>query len=292
MIGIIGLGLVGSAICKRFHEKDFQVVGYDISPEAANQTKRFGVKISRSAEEVGLLADIVILSLPDSTQVDLVVEGPKGLLKTIAKNSLIIDTTTTDPQASAELAKRLKKRCIRFVDASIIGSSKEIENGSAVILCGGSKEDIAESKKLSSVFSKQVFHMGQNGKGAETKLVANLVLGLNRLALAEGLNLGAKIGINSKLLLEVLQSGAAYSRVMDHKGKRMIDAEFNPPQARLAQHHKDVKLILKLAKQNDTPTPLTTTHEKILNQALIAGLGDLDNSAVIQVLSTLTSNDL
>ena len=100
MIGIIGLGLVGSAICKRFHEKDFQVVGYDISPEAANQTKRFGVKISRSAEEVGLLADIVILSLPDSTQVDLVVEGPKGLLKTIAKNSLIIDTTTTDPQAS------------------------------------------------------------------------------------------------------------------------------------------------------------------------------------------------
>ncbi|MEE3234398.1 MAG: NAD(P)-dependent oxidoreductase [Candidatus Latescibacterota bacterium] len=292
MIGIIGLGLVGSALCKRFLEMGFEVVGYDISAKATNQAKRSGAQISDSPKQIGLLSNIILLSLPDSTIVDLVVEGPNGLLETISENSLIIDTTTSDPNASAELAQRLRKCSIRFIDATIIGSSNEIENGSAVLLCGGLENDITENTELFSIFSKRFFHMGKNGKGAQTKLVVNLVLGLNRLALAEGINLGEKIGLNPNRLLEVLKSGAAYSRAMDHKGEKMVNNEFDPPQAKLAQHHKDVDLILKLAQQTGVSVPLTVTHEKILSMARLNGLGELDNSAVIQILRTLGSEEI
>ena len=284
MIGIIGLGLAGSALCRRFLKMGFEVVGYDINPVATNQAKRFGAQVSNSPKQIGHLSNIILLSLPDSTIVDLVVEGPNGLLETISENSLIIDTTTSDPNASAKLAQRLKKYKIRFVDATIIGSSNEIENGSVVLLCGGPKKDITENKELFAVFAKQYFHMGKNGKGAQTKLVVNLVLGLNRLALAEGINLGEKIGLNSNMLLEVLKSGAAYSRTMDHKGEKMINNDFDPPQAKLAQHHKDVDLILKLAQQIGASVPLTVAHEKILKMGCLTGFGELDNSAVIQTL--------
>lgn len=288
MIGIIGLGLAGSALYKRFLKMGLDVLGYDICSEALSQAELSGVKVFDSPEKIGLLSNTILLSLPDSKIVKIVVEGPSGLLQTISKNSLIIDTTTADPEASIDLAQRLKKRDIRFLDASIIGSSKEIENGSAVVLCGGIKDDVAESKRILSVFAKQIFHMGENGKGAQGKLVVNLVLGLNRLALAEGINFGEKIGINSHLLLDVLKAGAAYSRAMDHKGNKMINSDFEPPQARLAQHHKDVELMLKLAKENGIGLPLTKTHEKILHKARLNDLGKLDNSAIIEVLRSLT----
>jgi 3-hydroxyisobutyrate dehydrogenase-like beta-hydroxyacid dehydrogenase len=118
------------------------------------------------------------------------------------------------------------------------------------------------------------------------KLVTNLVLGLNRAALAEGLVFGKSLGLDGKQTLHALRSTMAYSRIMDTKGKKMLRNDFKP-QARLSQHLKDVRLTLKTAKRAQQKLPLTETHRKLLQQAEAAGLGPLDNSAIIRVIGPI-----
>jgi 3-hydroxyisobutyrate dehydrogenase-like beta-hydroxyacid dehydrogenase len=134
----------------------------------------------------------------------------------------------------------------------------------------------------------EVFHTGPSGSGARMKLVTNLVLGLNRAALAEGLALGEAIGFDPELTLRIMRRSPAYSRAMDVKGEKMIRSEFSPD-ARLSQHLKDVRLMLELGSHAGLPMFLSEAHRTVLEQAEAAGLGALDNSALIQVMRGLTT---
>lgn len=286
MLGLIGLGLVGSALFARFKQAGLTVCGFDSDADAVARLTARGLQPCASASAVARLARRTVLSLPNSSIVDAVVEGENGLLKNAQPGDLIIDTTTADPVASAALAARLRARDIRFVDATILGSSQQVEDGDILVMAGGSQADFAACRDLFATCARTTFHMGGNGKGAEAKLVVNLVLGLNRLVLAEGLVLGERAGIDGSVLLEVLREGAAYSRVMDHKGEKMLRGDFSP-QARLAQHLKDVGLILQLGQRTGAPLPLSTLHAEILQQGVEGGLGELDNAAVVEVLRLL-----
>ena len=135
----------------------------------------------------------------------------------------------------------------------------------------------------SSPFSSRIYHLGPNGKGAEAKLIVNLVLGLNRLVLAEGLLLGKQAGVNLDTMLDVLKDGAAYSKVMDQKGQKMISEDF-ATEARLSQHLKDVGLILDMGMKQDMKLPLSALHADVLRAGCEAGYADQDNSAVIKAL--------
>ncbi len=125
--------------------------------------------------------------------------------------------------------------------------------------------------------------MGPNGAGARAKLVINLVLGLTRLALAEGLVLGMKSGLEMEGLLEVLKDSAAYSKAMDQRGPRMIHADYANPLSRVRQHHKDVRLMLEQGQKLGAPMLLSTVHQQVLQAAEMGGLGDADTAAIIEV---------
>ena len=286
MLGLIGLGLVGSALFARFKQAGFAVCGFDTNTEAISRLVAHGLQPCTSPSAVAARARRIVLCLPNSSIVDSVVEGEHGLVENAQPGDLIVDTTTADPVASAALAQRLQARDIRFVDATILGSSQQVQNGDILVMAGGSPKDFASCADLFAACARRAFHMGANCKGAEAKLVVNLVLGLNRLVLAEGLLLGEWAGMDGNALLEVLREGAAYSRVMDHKGEKMLRSDFSP-QARLAQHLKDVGLILQLGERTGAPLPLSALHERVLQQGVEAGLGELDNSAVIAALRLL-----
>jgi 3-hydroxyisobutyrate dehydrogenase-like beta-hydroxyacid dehydrogenase len=128
---------------------------------------------------------------------------------------------------------------------------------------------------------KETFYLGNSGNGSRAKLASNLILGLNRLALAEGLVFANKLGLDPKVFLELLKVTPAYSAAMDVKGKKMLDGDFTP-QARLSQHHKDVSIMLKYSKKLGQELPLSKVHLDVLKKAIEAGDGDLDNSAVIR----------
>ena len=159
--------------------------------------------------------------------------------------------------------------------------------GLYLALVGGDVEAFAACQDLFSPLGNETFHCGGSGSGARMKLVTNVVLGLNRAALAEGLALAQGLGLDARQALAVMQHGPAYSRIMDRKGERMLTGNFEP-EARLSQHLKDVRLIINQGESAGLPMPLGRTHRAILEEAEGAGLGALDNSAIISVLAART----
>ena len=280
-IGLIGLGLVGTAMAERLIADRFNVVGFDIDRAKCEQLELLGGQAVDSPAQVAEQAGRVILSLPDTDAVLHVVEGPGGILEAQNIPSYIIDTTTGEPDKTAALAQRLAGRGIYFLDAPFSGSSQQIRDKKVVFMVGGEKAAFERCMDIFKSLGAKVSYLGASGNGSRAKLAGNLVLGLNRLALAEGLVFAAKLGLEPRAFLELLKVTPAYSAAMDVKGEKMLEGDFTP-QARLRQHHKDVSIILKYAENSGQELPLSKVHLEILEKPSAAGDGELDNSAVIR----------
>lgn len=285
-LGLIGLGLMGTAVATRLLQAGFSVLGCDLVESCVAVLVRQGGKAA-SAEEVLRRCERVVLSLPSHREVAQVLALAKGARR---PGQIIIDTTTGDPECTAELAKDLAEQGVTYLDATISGNSAQLRGGDAVLMVGGELAAFASCGDILAALAPASFHTGPAGAGAKMKLVTNLVLGLNRAALAEGLALGEAIGLDPELTLRVMRRSPAYSRAMDVKGEKMLRSEFSPD-ARLSQHLKDVRLMLELGEQAGLPMTLSAAHRQILEEAEAAGLGALDNSALIQVLRGLTAKE-
>jgi 3-hydroxyisobutyrate dehydrogenase len=277
-VGLVGLGLLGSALAHRMQAAGIGVVGYDLSAAKRGELVDAGGEAVESAAQVFRRADVVVLSLPDSHVVRSLVEAIDPQLRA---GLLIVDTSTGDPLATKALGEQLAARNVEYLDATIAGSSAVVLAGQAVVMVGGAAEAFARAGEILDCFAKQVFHLGPWGSGARMKLVVNLVLGLNRAALAEGLSLAAALKLDLPTTLATLQASAAYSAVMDAKGEKMLSGDFSP-QGRLAQHLKDVRLMLAAAERTGIDLPLSTVHRELLERAVALGFGDLDNSAILR----------
>jgi len=277
-VGIIGIGLLGSAIADRLLAAGFSVWGFDTSAEAQQAfAAKGGLSILKTGD-IPVAANPIVLCLPNSNVVDQVLVN---IAPRLTPGTTLIDTTTGEPDRTIQMAERLGANNVNLLDASVLGSSDVTRAGNAVLMVGSEPESFQRVRHVLEAISANVIHVGPVGGGQQMKLVANLVLGLNRAALAEGLSFAKSLGLDLNLVLDVLTSGAAYSRVMDAKGRKMIDEDFEP-QARLSQHLKDVRLIRKLANASDTKLPLSFVHQQLLESAESAGNGDLDNSAIIR----------
>ncbi|MFA6545540.1 MAG: NAD(P)-dependent oxidoreductase [Limisphaerales bacterium] len=274
-IGLIGLGLVGGALAGRLQRARFRVVGFDVDAAQRWALGKLGGHPAGSAAEVFAACDRVLLSLPNSNVVESVL---RGAAPQVRRGLRIIDTTTGDPDATARLGAGLARRGVRYLDATIVGSSAQVRAGDVLMLVGGRRADFVAARDVFATFAKQSFHTGPCGSGARMKLVVNLVLGLNRAVLAEGLAFARSLGVSQKDALKILKAGAAYSRIMDTKGGKMIAQDFTP-QAKLSQHLKDVRLMLAASS---IPLPLSRTHRKLLEKAEALGFGEADNSAIIE----------
>lgn len=280
-IGLVGLGLVGTAMAERLLAEQFEVVGFDIDSTKCEHLEQLGGKALSSPAKVAEQVERVVLSLPDTDVVLQVVEGPGGILEAKTLPRYIIDTTTGEPDETAALAQRLARRSIHFLDAPFSGSSRQVRDKEIVFMVGGDKKAFEECKDIFDALGEKVFYVGESGNGSKAKLASNLILGLNRLTLAEGLVFASKLGLDVQGFLELLKVTPAYSAAMDVKGKKMLDGDFTA-QARLRQHHKDVSIILKYAEKAGQELPLSRVHLDVLKKAIEAGDGDLDNSAVIR----------
>lgn len=281
-VGLIGLGLVGQALGQRLLQAGHDVLGFDLRTDACELAKDRGVTIAESAANVGARTRIIFLSLFDSSSRRSLLFGEQDLLATLGEGTVLIDTSTGRPGDLVEDHERLRARGIHLVDAALSGSSQVLSEGRAIALVGDSLEHAAPYRDFLSSFTKQQYFLGAPGRGLEAKLVVNLVFGLNRLALAEALGLAQHAGLDLALMLEILRSGETHSRVMDVKGPMMVNAAFEPPVARLAQHYKDVELIQAWAQDLGARIPATETHAGLLRELIERGFGDLDNAAIFK----------
>lgn len=280
-IGMIGLGLMGTAMSERLLEQGFQCHVWNRTREKASPLLALGAQWSDNP-----LADCdrVIISLYASDVVETVLEQLLNDLHAThliekVRGKILIDTTTGDPQRSVEISARLATLGLQYLDAPISGSSEQTRRGEATVMVGGEREAFAACDDLWPALGSNIYHVGPSGSAAKMKLVSNLVLGLNRVALAEALVFAQGIGVDPASALEVLRGSMAYSRVMDVKGQKMLDDDFTV-QARLSQHLKDVRLILA----SGVTLPLSETHRQLLEQAEAMGLGEADNCAIIKAI--------
>jgi len=271
---------MGSALADRLVGAGQRVIGWDIEDERRGALRERGGEVAHDAEEVFSGCSRVLLSLPSHREVGDVVRAAGT---TLSRGLTIIDTTTGDPASTEALARTMDEQGIVYLDATISGSSAQVRAGSATLMVGGDAESFAACSDIFALIGSQVFHTGSTGTGAKMKLVTNLVLGLNRAALAEGLAFAESIGLDPTLSLAVMRGSLAYSRIMDTKGERMVRGDF-APDARLSQHLKDVHLIVDTGRDAGLPMPLSAAHRAVLEEAEAAGYGELDNSAIIKVL--------
>jgi 3-hydroxyisobutyrate dehydrogenase-like beta-hydroxyacid dehydrogenase len=281
MTGLIGSGLLGSALAERFLAAGGEVLGFDVDPARRAALAALGGRAIDSAAAVAESCDRIVLSLPNSDVVEAVLReiGP-----TLRAGQTIVDTTTGGPDQTEAIGRRLAEAGVEYLDATVSGSSADVRQGAAVVMVGGERPAFDACTDLFRAFAKSWHYLGSWGSGSKMKLVTNLILGLNRAALAEGLSLAGAMGIDLASALDVLKQGAAYSRAMDTKGEKMVRGDFQP-QARLSQHLKDVRLILSAAERAGSPTPLSALHRQLLESLEQAGCGDLDNSAIIKAFT-------
>lgn len=283
-IGLVGVGLMGTAMSENLIDAGYEVCGYDIDAKRLNELEERGGKAAASPGEAAEGAGVVILSLMTSDIIRGVLFRKDGVVEAKPEGLLVVDTSTSRPEDSAQNAADLAAHGVAFVDASLSGSSQMIRSKNIVAMVGGERADFERARGVLAHIARAVYHLGPHGAGARTKLIVNLILGLNRLAVAEGLVLGMKSGMDMETLLTVLKDSFAYSKAMENRGERMIHAHYDDPMSRIRQHHKDVGLMLEQGAKQGSPMLLTSVLKQVLVLAEENGQGDWDTGSTIEVL--------
>ncbi len=279
-VGLVGLGLVGHALAARLAAAGCEVMGHDHRDAARAAWAEGGGRLAASPAELAQGCRRIVLAVFDSAGVIEVIEGPQGLLEGAAP-AVIVDCSTGDPDALQALAARLALRGVDFIEAPLSGSSRQIAAGQATMLLGGDAAAIGRQGSLLDVLAPLRVHVGGAGMGARAKLATNLVLGLNRAALAEGLVFAEHLGIAPQTFLDLVLATPARSDAALIKGPSMVHGDFTP-QSRIRQHLKDLQLMLEQARAAGQDLPLSRVHATLLQAAVQAGDGDLDNAAIIR----------
>ena len=273
--GLIGLGLMGEVYARRLVAAGLGVVGYDVDADKNARLAAIGAR-------TGSLADIardcepIVLAVFNTDQVEEVVEQT---LLPAALGKIVICTSTCDPDRVAALGARVANR-LRFLEVPVSGTSEQVRQGDGVGLIGGDPRiATAAAPVLDALFPRR-FHIGQIGDGGRAKLAINLILGLNRLALAEGLVFASRLGLDPAAFLDVARASAAASQVMDTKGPKMVAGNFIP-EGRVRQTLKDTQLMLDQARKAGQELPLLQVHADVLQACLRHGEGEQDNSIII-----------
>jgi 3-hydroxyisobutyrate dehydrogenase-like beta-hydroxyacid dehydrogenase len=278
-VGLLGCGLVGTAIAGRLTRAGFALAAHDIDAARRQPVEQAGGRWHSDIDDVVREATVLLLALPDTAATEAAFESI--VRSGLALPPIVIDFGTDDPERIAALGERLATRGCAFIDAPLSGSSEQIAAGDAVMMIGGSTSAIDRAGALLEAIAARRFILGDCGSGARAKLATNLVLGLNRAALAEGFAFAESLGIDLKMFLALVRATPANSAAADVKGEKMLHGDYRA-QSRIRQHRKDVALILELAQRSGQGLPLTHAHKGLLDAAVAAGDGDRDNAAILE----------
>jgi 3-hydroxyisobutyrate dehydrogenase-like beta-hydroxyacid dehydrogenase len=286
-VGLIGLGLMGTAMSTRMLAAGHHVVGFDVSSAAREAHEARSGEVAAASAGAVARCRLVILSLPSGQISRSVCLDPDGLAEAARPGTVVIETSTVDPEEAEHLATELRARGLVFCDAALSGSSEMVAGGDTLAMVGGDATAVDVARSILSAFCREVRHVGGVGDGMRAKLVVNQILALNRFALAEGLVLAEAMGLDLEQMLAVLQASAAYSRAMDMWGRRMVERRFDEPVSRVRMHNKDAQVTLAVGRRHRAPMFATTQLNAFVQVALANGLGEADNSAIIEVLRTM-----
>ena len=283
-VAVVGLGLIGTSLAKRLIAAGFTVHGYDVDASRTANLASLGGHAAASLADAARAAKIIVLSVFNTDQVEDVVEGKDGVPHLeLGAGHAVVCTSTCDPDRVAALAARVATRGIRFLEMPLSGNSDQIALGNGIGLVGGTRELMDELAPVLGALCKKYYFLGSAGAAGRGKLAVNLIGGLNRAVMAEGLSFAESMGLELEAFLEVLKASAAYSRTMDNRGLKMIRSDY-APHAKLSQSRKDFALMQSMADRVGQQLPLAGLYVELIESCLAHGEGELDNSAVMKEL--------
>ncbi|MEI8034664.1 MAG: NAD(P)-dependent oxidoreductase [Betaproteobacteria bacterium] len=282
-VGVIGLGLIGTSLAQRLLNAGYSVYGFDVNKARCDHLAQLGGEPCESAQAVGIHCKQIVFAVFNTDQVEALLEEKKDnpFYAHLGPQHQVICTSTCDPDRIESLASRLSDAGPQFLEAPLSGNSDQIAKGNGIFLIGGSLSVMNECAPVLEAIAKQHFFLGKAGSGGRAKLAVNLIGGLNRAVMAEGLAFAESMGLELVAFLEVLKNSAAYSRTMDNRGLKMIHSDYEP-HAFLNQSLKDFTLMHEVASRVGQSLPLAKEYVEIVKSCISHGEGHLDNSVVMK----------
>ena len=280
-VAIVGLGLMGEVYAQRLIDARIPVTGFDIDPARRARLNEIGGQAANSIAVLAKPARCIVIAVFSTDQVADVIEN--HLLPALGEksNKIMLVMSTCDPDQVAALAARVMPRGIRYLDVPVSGTSDQVRRGDGVALIGGDPKIADEVADIMDALFARRFHVGKIGDGGRAKLAVNLILGLNRLAMAEGLVFAERLGLDPAAFLDVARGSASYSQVMETKGPKMGRGDFSA-EGRTRQTLKDVHLMLDQAAHVGQKLAMLELHADVLEACVRAGEADMDNSVIIK----------
>ncbi|PYX98201.1 MAG: hypothetical protein DMG71_01075 [Acidobacteria bacterium] len=278
-VAFLGLGIMGRSMAANLVKAGHEVAVWNRTP--GKQVE--GARVAATPAEAATGAEVVWMCVSDTQAVEQVLFGAEGVQNSLTSGMTVVDSSTISPSATQDFAQRLRSRGVDYVDAPVTGSKIGAENASLIFIVGGDEAVIERVKPLFDAMGKQVFRMGETGKGQAAKLVMNLQIALIFEGFAEALTLATKLGVNTEALISVVQASMIRSGVVDYKAPFILKRDFSP-NFPLRLMHKDIHLALDAAREARVKLPGLETVEEVYDLASEEGHSDLDYAATLTLL--------
>ncbi|MCH8225647.1 MAG: NAD(P)-dependent oxidoreductase [Chloroflexi bacterium] len=279
-IGFIGLGNMGGGMSLNIQKAGYPMVVYDLKEEAAKPLLEGGARLAGSPAEVARLSDVTFTSLPGPKEVEAVATGLEGVLEGIRPGAIWVDLSTSRPTLIREIEPRFREKGAHVLDAPVSGGKSGAATRNLAVMVGGEREIFDRIRPLLDAFGDKVFYAGSIGAGSVSKLVHNMIGHGVRQAIAEGLTLGVKAGVDAEALWECVRRGSLGRMNVLHEGivRTVFRGEFEPASFALSLARKDVGLATDLGREFNVPMPVANLAEQIAIEAMNRGWGDRDSS--------------
>mgnify|MGYP000848167637 FL=1 len=285
-IGFIGLGIMGRHMAGHLLDAGYELHVYDVYQPALAALVEKGAAAHAGCKEVTAASDVVISMVPDSPDVEKVALGADGIISAARPGLIYIDMSTIAPGMAVKVSEELGKLGVRCLDAPVSGGETGAANAALSIMVGGPEDLFREVLPILEVMGKTITYCGGSGAGQIVKACNQIQVALNFVGMAEALVLGAKAGVDPAVIVKVLSGGYAQTRVMDVRGPKVIKGEFEPG-FKSKFHYKDLNIIMETARRLNVPLPATAVAHELFAAMIASGRGDLDHSAVINIIEDL-----
>ena len=287
-IGFIGLGIMGKPMSGKLIEGSHTLY-LQTRSGVPNELTAAGGTACETPKEVAQKADVIIIMVPDTPDVEKVLFGENGVAEGLSKGKIVVDMSSISPIATREFAERMQKLGADYVDAPVSGGEVGAKNAALTIMVGANDASFEKVKPLFELMGKNITLVGGIGAGQVCKVANQIVVALNIEAVGEALLLASKAGVDPAKVRQALMGGFASSKILEVHGERMIKRTFDPG-FRIELHQKDLNLALSTARELGVSLPNTATARELFNACQAQGGGKSDHSAMVKALETLANH--
>jgi L-threonate 2-dehydrogenase len=286
-IGMIGLGIMGSAMSANLIKAGFGVLGFDILPQRRREHQKAGGTAANTCRDVAGQCDVIVTSLPSP---EALLATAEELTKSARSGQIVIETSTLPIAVKEEARKRVASRGAMMLDCTLSGTGAQARAKDLIVYASGDRKSYRRIAPVLEGFARAHYYVGSFGAGSKVKFIANLLVAIHNVAAAEAMVLAMKSGLDPALVLKVVADGAGSSRMLQIRGPMMVKGDYSEPTMKVQTWQKDMTIIGDYARKIDCPTPLFSASAAFYTAAMAMGFSREDTGAVCAVLERMANN--